>query len=356
MTTESKWLHINQIVKDRRIGVLAIQETHLTDEHTAELHGLFGKRLRIINSSNPNNPSQAAGIAVVLNHEQVQADQASHEIIVLGRAVLVSLPWNDERPLNILAVYAPNLNRYDDEGENLNALFWTEIISKLEELPHVPNIDILLGDTNMVEDGADHLLMHVDNNAATDALDDLKLLYNLSDGWRQVHPTEKAYTYHQKATGSKSRIDRIYTMEEIGRDCLSWSIEQPGIETDHKIVTTTIINSKMPFIGKGKWSFPVYMLGNKKLKAKIKTLGMSLQSEIDRSAYPQEWQGPKETLQRRFACFKRDLREVTRNFCKVAVPIIQIQIKDLEKDLQQMLNDPDTNDEEKVENAAVLEE
>ncbi|KIY46288.1 DNase I-like protein [Fistulina hepatica ATCC 64428] len=215
MTTESKWLHINQIVKDRRIGVLAIQETHLTDEHTAELHDLFGKHLRIISSSHPTNPSQAAGIAIVLNREQVEADQASYETIVPGRAVLVSLPWSDERPLNILAVYAPNLNKYSDAGENLNALFWKEIILKLEELPHTPNIDILLGDTNMVEDGIDWLPMHIDNAAASDALDDFKLMYNLSDGWRQAHPTERAYTYHQKATGSKSRIDRIYTTEGI---------------------------------------------------------------------------------------------------------------------------------------------
>ncbi|KIY45124.1 DNase I-like protein [Fistulina hepatica ATCC 64428] len=356
MTAENKWLHVNQLVKDKRIGALAVQETHLTDSHVADLHELFGKRLRIIHSSDPTNPSQAAGVAIVLNREQVEADQASYKTIIPGRAILVSLPWSDERPLNILAVYAPNLNKYNDEGENLNALFWTEIIAKLDELPHAQVIDIMLGDTNMVEDGIDRLPTHADNTAAADTLDNLKLMYNLSDGWRHAHPTEKAYTYHQKATGSKSRIDRIYTTEGINRDSLSWSIEQPGVETDHKIVAVTIINMKMPCIGKGRWTFPTYMLGNKKLKSKIKKLGIAFQNEIDGSAYPHEWQGPKESLQRRYARFKRDLREVARNFCKVAVPLIQIQLKDLEKDIQQMLNDPEANKEEKVENAAVLEE
>ncbi|KIY52644.1 DNase I-like protein [Fistulina hepatica ATCC 64428] len=356
MTAENKWLHINQLVRDKRIGALVVQETHLTDNHVADLHELFGKRLRIIHSSDPANPSQAVGIAIVLNREQVEADQASYKIIIPGRAILVSLPWSDERLLNILAVYAPNLNKYNDEGENLNTLFWMEIVTKLDELPHAQTIDIMLGDTNMVEDKIDRLPMHADNTAAADMLDDLKLMYNLSDGWRHAHLTERAYTYHQKATGSKSRIDRIYATEGINRDSLSWSIEQPGIETDHKIVAVTIINTRMPYIGKGRWTFPTYMLGNKKLKSKIKKLGMCFQSEIDGSAYPREWQGPKESLQRRYARFKRDLREVARNYCKVAVPLIQVQLKDLEKDIQQMLNDPETNEEEKVENAAVLKE
>ncbi|KIY49979.1 hypothetical protein FISHEDRAFT_40251, partial [Fistulina hepatica ATCC 64428] len=293
---------------------------------------------------------------MVLNREQVDADHAEHKVLIPGRAMMVLLPWDEGQTLNILVVYAPNLNKYNDAGENLNALFWKEIISKLDELPNRLTIDIMLGDTNMVEDQIDRLPMHTDNMAALDALDDMKMIHNLSDGWRQANPTEKAYTYHQKATGSKSRIDRIYTTKEIQRDCIKWSIEQPGIETDHKIVAVTIINTGMPYIGQGRWTFPVHMLDNKKLKDKIKTLGLAFQQELNDAAHPRGWQGPRESLQRRYARFKRDVREMTRNFCKVTVPMIQVQIKDLEKDIQQILNDPDIEEEEKIENAAILEE
>ncbi|KIY52030.1 DNase I-like protein [Fistulina hepatica ATCC 64428] len=339
MTTENKWLHINQLIKNRKIGALAVQETHLTDKHTEELHEIFGKRLQIIHSSNP-----------------VDADHAERKVLIPGRAMVVSLPWNEERKLNVLVVYAPNLNKYSDTGENLNALFWTKIIAKLEEMQNQLTIDVMLGDTNMVEDQIDRLPMHADNIAAADALDDLKLIYGLSDGWRQANPMKRAYTYHQKATGSKSRLDRIYTTKEVQQDCIKWSIKQPGIETDHKIITATIVNTNMPFIGQGRWTFPTHMLDNKKLKGKIRTLGLALQGELNGSVYPQGWQGPQESPQRRYAHFKQDLRETTRNFCKITIPIIQMQINDLENDIQQTLNDPDVGENEKIENAAILEE
>jgi hypothetical protein len=44
-TGNNKWNHINQIMKEQRLGVLAIQEAHLTQEHVDNLHTLFGKRL-----------------------------------------------------------------------------------------------------------------------------------------------------------------------------------------------------------------------------------------------------------------------------------------------------------------------
>lgn len=61
-----KWNHINQMMRDRKIGVMAIQETHLTNTHTDQLHWLFGKRLHIINTIDEDEPN-VRGVAIVLN-------------------------------------------------------------------------------------------------------------------------------------------------------------------------------------------------------------------------------------------------------------------------------------------------
>jgi hypothetical protein len=59
---KNKWNHINQIVRDEKIGILAIGEAHLNNSRCNNIEQIFGKRLKIIFSSLPNNPN-AAGIA-----------------------------------------------------------------------------------------------------------------------------------------------------------------------------------------------------------------------------------------------------------------------------------------------------
>lgn len=59
-----EWLHINQIMRDERIGVLAIEETHLTENTLGILNDLFQTRLSIINSAMPaENPPRPASLS-----------------------------------------------------------------------------------------------------------------------------------------------------------------------------------------------------------------------------------------------------------------------------------------------------
>jgi len=52
-----KWRHINQIMRDKKIGILALQETHLTDELAEQMQALFSKRLKIIHTIDPDRPN-----------------------------------------------------------------------------------------------------------------------------------------------------------------------------------------------------------------------------------------------------------------------------------------------------------
>ena len=66
----------------------------------------------------------------------------------------------------------------------------------------LPKSDIMLGDYNLVEDPIDRLPCYADNTQIVEALQNLKSLLLLHDGWCRTYPTMKVYTYLQKATGS----------------------------------------------------------------------------------------------------------------------------------------------------------
>ncbi|KAG6875692.1 hypothetical protein C0992_002812 [Termitomyces sp. T32_za158] len=62
-----KWNHISQLMLQKRIGILAVQETHLTEERREGIKSLFRKRLKILISEDPSNPTGKGGVAFVLN-------------------------------------------------------------------------------------------------------------------------------------------------------------------------------------------------------------------------------------------------------------------------------------------------
>lgn len=177
---DSKWNHINQLVKEKRIGVLAIQEAHLTPEYVEDLHRLFGKRLQIHYSQGSNTNAQ--GVAIVLNREMTNIHDVQQQDVIPGRAMLLTLPWHSDLSLTILNVYAPN-------AHNENKKFWEDLESKWIDM-NLPFPDIMLGDFNLVEDAIDRLPSHVDPAGAAHALDSFRSSLQLQDGWRVTHPTK----------------------------------------------------------------------------------------------------------------------------------------------------------------------
>ncbi len=68
----------------------------------------------------------------------------------------------------------------------------------------------------------------------------------------------------QLSTGSQSRIDHIYTANELTSSCRNWSIKATYIPTDHRLVTVELIDLKAPYIGCGRWTM---LLFTKKIKS-----------------------------------------------------------------------------------------
>ncbi|KAK7689739.1 hypothetical protein QCA50_006378 [Cerrena zonata] len=176
----NKWSAINFMLKDKRLGVLALQEMHLTEQLTANLHNLYGKRMQIFQSANPTAPTQRAGVAIVINKELANVKGATSSEIVP-------------------AVYALN-------DPSKNRCFWEGITQRWDELNLAPP-DVVLGDFNLVDEAIDRLPAHADDPDAVAELADIKNHFGVIDGWQSTFPETRDYSFIQEATGSHSRID-----------------------------------------------------------------------------------------------------------------------------------------------------
>ncbi|KAG1896712.1 uncharacterized protein F5891DRAFT_1192835 [Suillus fuscotomentosus] len=135
-----KWHHINQIIREKKIGIMEIQETHLSKEEESKINETFGRRITVIWSIEPEN-TNAKGVAVILNVYSTNSKEATSEELVPGRALLIQISWMKNAKLSVLAIYTPN-------EPTQNQVFWEEIHSKLIGKP---TPDVVLGNFNIVE-------------------------------------------------------------------------------------------------------------------------------------------------------------------------------------------------------------
>ena len=103
--TTDKWRDINQLMRESKINMLAIQETHLKQE-VDNLHNLFGTHLKIIFSQGINH--RAAGVAIVINKDHSMHENIEEYEMIPGRALLAQIPWQGDLLLTVLNIYAPN--------------------------------------------------------------------------------------------------------------------------------------------------------------------------------------------------------------------------------------------------------
>ncbi|KAF5336211.1 hypothetical protein D9758_017781 [Tetrapyrgos nigripes] len=248
-----KWRHVNQIMRDKRIGILMVQEAHLTTERVTENEHLH-KQLRIFHSSDPENPTGKAGVAIVLNRRLTSTSEVKIVEVIPGRALQITTNWHKQDKFTALTIYAPNVTE-NDGAENKQ--FWEKIKQFYEIHPRIPKPDIVAGDFNIVEAGGmDRLPARSDPEDALDALDNLKIMLNLKDGWRDTYPTTKMYTYpstrRQSNTSSQSRLDRIYVKPTVLKTAREWKIEPNGVpNADHLMVSVQVTTANAPNIGKG---------------------------------------------------------------------------------------------------------
>jgi exonuclease III len=224
-----KWHDLHRIMHDDKIGVLVVGETHLSDAQVEEIQNShLGNRMKVHNSIDPLHPN-SMGIAVVLNHDLTNTSDTKVTQLIPGRAILVTIPWHSSEKITILAIYAPA------DSAAANRQFWEEL-HKIWMTRNLAVPDMMLGDTNIVEDAIDRLPHKRDDDEATNALAKFKRLLELKDGWRVTYPDTRAYTYTHTSGDSFSRLDRIYVSPALLSVCRNWTISDLGTLTDHRMV------------------------------------------------------------------------------------------------------------------------
>ncbi|KAH9857854.1 Endonuclease/exonuclease/phosphatase, partial [Lenzites betulinus] len=321
-----KWLRLNQLVRDAKISILALQETHLPQERADRLNNIFNDSIRIITSPDPAAPTAARGVAFVLNKRLINAEEATHEEIIAGRAMSVSVPWGANRRLNILNVYAPN-------ATSENATFWTEI-KEAHTHPNTTHPDIMMGDFNIVEHPRDRLPERQDNETATEALATLVRTLHMKDGWRESEMTKKCFTYLQSSTGSQSRLDRIYVKDAMLPKTADWDIVSAGIKTDHQMVTASVANYNTPYVGKGRWTMPTSIIEDADFLKYVTEEGIKVMSKLQETRERTQDVNP----QRLYLTFKEAVRQRAKQRTKELYSKWDKKIKALRDGLTSTLN------------------
>ena len=323
----NKWMHVPQIIREMKLGLLAIQETHLTEELAKQFEDMFGNNLCLKYSPDPETHN-ARGVAIVLNKRMIKTDETRETIIIPGRAIMIRIPWQDNGHLNVLAVYAPNPPREIRD-------FWRNIQDEIDDDVTL-RPDIVLGDFNLVEDAIDRIPSKADDPRATEALRDFKMKNNLVDGWRKANDGEKGYTWSRNSDGTQSRIDRIYVNENFFKECSGWNITPAPIPTDHDIVSASISTPSTPILGRGRWAIPPRSLKNREMKKEVQRMALNLQRDIEgiRERTPQS--NPQTLLKN----FKGEVRETLRKHEKKFQLMMRNKIDKLTEALRRTLNDP----------------
>ncbi|KAJ7605533.1 Endonuclease/exonuclease/phosphatase, partial [Mycena polygramma] len=344
----NKWFDIWSLVRDQKIGALIVTEAHMNDERKEAIDSLFGRVLRMEFSKDPRT-ANAKGVAIVLNKQMIETSDVQTKEIIPGRAMLVKMKNVNDKPLSILAVYAPNA-----PGEN--ATFWGDLKAYFVAHP-TQKPDLLGGDLNMVEDGIDRNPAKADNNGPVEAFDDLKMYLGLVDGWRETYPTTCAYTYHQSEAqgGSQSRIDRFYVKREIFENTYEWDMQSVGIKTDHRMITMKLTTEDAPEMGHGRWVWPLHLTKDKALAAVILEKGITLQEGLE--ALPNS--GPRnlaQNAQTLWMEFKTQIWDAARKRAKIMIPKIILDIEELEKNLKAInANEETPAEERKLASVMVIE-
>ncbi len=107
--SQDKWMLLNQLMRQERIAILALQETHYMVEQAERLNRLFDGLMRVYVSPDPTSPSAARGVAFAVNLRIMRDDSVVTQVCVPGRAMTLSLRRRRGSRLAVLNAYAPNV-------------------------------------------------------------------------------------------------------------------------------------------------------------------------------------------------------------------------------------------------------
>ncbi|EJD36214.1 hypothetical protein AURDEDRAFT_130204 [Auricularia subglabra TFB-10046 SS5] len=270
-----KWRKLAEDIRSQKIGVMALQETHLSPEHVNEVMELH-KHLHIVNSAHPDNPTGAGGVALVFNKNMMNYEEVESKVLVPGRAIMAKFSWHRGQKLTVMAVYAST-----ERTENHN--MWEEIRTKLKARSwKLGKPDVVLGDFNFVEDEVDRFPAALTRMDKPPSFDNLKRDLKIKDGWRAINPTRTEWTWRDAARKHMSRIDRVYLTEKLLASSREWEIQISGVtRDDHSRIQLKIYALDSPDIGKGRWAMRANLTRDTTFLETVNDLTRKAKDEVD---------------------------------------------------------------------------
>ncbi len=340
------------MMTENRIGVLLLQETHLTHERVAAIHKMFAKKIRVFFSANPDAPTQRDGVAVVLNARYIKTADAVMTEVIPGKAIQVAITCQGGERKQILCVYAPT-----SDGVVERKTFFRNVRKYYEDRPRCPRPQLMAGDFNNVEDNLDRLPVGEGPDQSILELDELKgcLGLMLADGWRATYPNTCEYTFH-RGTGRNavfSRLDRIYVTTALFNHAREWRICEAGVRTDHSLILVQLTPANAPIVGAGRPVFPLGLLKDRKLSKDIKLRGLDAIDELERLEADDN-RSEVRNPQRILYDFKKAATKLARAREKEVVPRLLAEIRDRETALRKVKADRARTEEAKIEEAEAL--
>ena len=326
----NKWQALNQIVRNSKIGIMALQETHLDEALVERIHSIYGRRMRVYASAAPRSIN-AQGVAFLLNREIVDVSEVKVTCLVPGRAIYMETKWHAEKYIHILNVYAPN-------ARSENARFWTSVNEAMRQR-RLRKPDVLLGDFNVTEDALDRLPARLDDESAVMALRELTESLGVVDGWRVTEPDTKGYSFPQRGSVNRSRLDRIYTTQRLLQTSSEWEITTTSIPTDHKLVSVKLSDLQAPYIGKGRWTLPVHLIGDPVFMKKVDEMGQAAVKEAKETGQCGE-RSDQSNPQRAYVRFKGSICQYAKQRLKEKIPKIDITLRNLNASLISIEGNP----------------
>ena len=103
-----------------------------------------------------------------------------------------------------------------------------------------------------------------------------------------------------------SRLDRIYTNDPLSRNIYDWDVTDTMIPSDHKMVLARIVPPHTPYIGDGRWTFPIFLMTDDALLKNIEKLGGAFQEQMNE---PHE---DNTIIQKRWLLLKSDITDLAK--------------------------------------------
>ena len=250
MTLNVRGLHnrtkrhnIFQWIKDNKCDIALLQETYCTEKLSCIIQNEWDG----VNIHNTTTSSHSRGVSILFSNclsVSVKDKHADEK----GRKLLINVDIGDTSYC-IVNLYAPN-GEMDRKCFFKRATTWIRQYCKNEQ-----NL-IICGDLNCCVGNSDRTPQTHLNDKSRNCMTTLMTEIKVDDVWRRTHPTIPGYTYIDKRTKTKSRLDYILISKNSDIVLKSIKLLTP-INThhgDHKGVLVKLL-SRSNSRGKGYWKF-----------------------------------------------------------------------------------------------------